>query len=166
MAVGAYAYDSPEANEGKVFVWYGSATGLGTNGTPANADWEAESNSTGSIFGYSVAAGGDVNDDGYDDLLVTAPSYPIGGAWFLWTGSADGLGPSGSPLNCTDSGYSDQSGSNLGRDTAGALDANGDGRDDIFVAARLYSNGQSYEGMVFGYYSFAHQYLPLIIRQP
>lgn len=164
LAISAYAYDNPEVNEGKVFVWYGSDTGLGANGLPSNADWSAESNLTGSVFGYSVNPAGNVNGDAYDDLLVTAPGYPIGGAWFVWIGDDDGLGPNGTPMNSDRSGYSDQSGSNLGRDNAGALDANGDGRDDIFVAARLYSNGQPSEGMVFGYYSMILQYLPLAIR--
>ena len=165
LAVSAYAFDNPDNNEGKVFVWYGSSTGLGDDGTPSNADWEAESNLAGSIFGYSLNPAGDVNGDGYDDLLVTAPGYPSGGAWFVWTGSPSGLGPNGTPENSKKSGYSDQSGSNLGRDNAGALDVNDDGLDDIFVAARLYSNGQPSEGMVFGYYSGSiHLYLPLIIR--
>jgi hypothetical protein len=164
LAVAAFGYDNSEMNEGKVFIWYGSGTGLGSNGTPANADWEAETNVAGTILGYSVNQAGDVNGDDYADLLVTAPAYPDGGAWFVWTGSANGLGESGTPQNAYRSGYSDQSGSNLGRDNASALDANGDGLDDIFVAARAYSNGQTYEGMVFGYYSSLELYLPVIMR--
>ncbi len=164
LAVGAYAYDNPESNEGKVFVWYGSAAGLGTNGTPSNADWTAESNVAGSILGYSVNPAGDVNGDGYADLLVTAASYTSGGAWFVWTGSDAGLGENGTPQNSDRSGYSDQASANLGRDNAGALDVNGDGRDDIIVPARLYSNGQDSEGVVFGYYSPAPLFLPLVMR--
>jgi hypothetical protein len=164
LAVGAHGYDNPEVNEGKVFVWYGSASGLGSNGTPANADWDAESNVAGVSLGYSVNPAGDVNGDGHNDLLITAPTYSIGGAWFVWTGSDDGLGPNGTPQNSDKSGYSDQAGSNLGRENAGAMDVNGDGLDDIFVAARLYSNGQAGEGMVFGYYNTWRIFLPLVIR--
>ncbi|NJD59811.1 MAG: hypothetical protein C3F13_18385 [Anaerolineales bacterium] len=155
LAVGAYAYDNPEVNEGKVFVWYGSSTGLGANGTPSNADWTAESNVVSAVLGYAVVPAGDVNGDGYDDLLVTASSYTGGGAWFVWTGSEAGLGDNGTPQNSDRSGYSDQADANLGRDNASALDVNGDGMDDIIVPARLYSNGEFSEGMVFAYYNVA-----------
>ncbi len=154
LAVGAYAYDNTEASEGKVFVWYGAeTTGLGDPGTPTNADWEAESNDAGAIFGYSVNPAGDVNNDGYADLLVTAPQYSTGGAYFVWTGSDSGLGDDGTPQNADQSAVSDQAGSDFGRDNASAMDVDGDGGDDIFVAARLYTNGETTEGMVFGYYA-------------
>ena len=70
IIVGASNYDNVESNEGGVFVWYGSATGLGESGTPANADWQAESNQATAYFGNSGASAGDVNNDGYDELLL------------------------------------------------------------------------------------------------
>ena len=45
-----------------------------------------------SAFGYSLANGGDMNDDGFIDVFVGAPYYDDGeGAVFLYLGSADGL---------------------------------------------------------------------------
>jgi hypothetical protein len=175
LAVGAYAYDNPETSEGKVFVWYGSSGGLGDNGTPANADWSAELDVS-SYFGYVVRSAGDVNQDGFSDLIATAPSYgfdaqgePLSGAgaWFIWTGSADGLGDNGTRANADYAGFGDQANGNLGRNEAGAADVNNDGWDDIFVAAYLYDDPETDEGVVFGY-DLAPQgftiFLPLILR--
>jgi hypothetical protein len=178
IAVGAYGYDNPEVNEGKVFVWYGSASGLGPNGDPSNANWSAESNIAGVNFGYVVRPGGDVNHDGYADLLATAYYYPFdaqgqplagAGAWFVWTGSASGLGENGTPANADFAGYGDQLQERLGRDDAGAADVNHDGKSDIFVASYLYDSPQFVdEGAVFGYYfTYTTRILiPLVSRNP
>ena len=42
-------------------------------------------------FGFSVSTAGDVNDDGYDDVIVGAPHYTNGGAAFVYHGSEGGL---------------------------------------------------------------------------
>lgn len=161
IVVGAYAYDNPEVSEGKLFAWYGSATGLGEKGNPANADWTAEANVSASL-GYVVRPGGDVNNDGYADLLATAYGYSFdaqgqplagAGAWFIWAGSASGLGENGTPANADYAGYGDQANGRLGRDEAGAADVNHDGLSDIFVAAYMYDHPEIDEGAVFGYYS-------------
>ena len=48
-----------------------------------------------SEFGYSVATAGDVNGDGFSDVIVGAPSYDNGesdeGAAFVYHGSGSGL---------------------------------------------------------------------------
>ena len=167
MAVGAYGYDNPETSEGAVFVWYGSAAGLGTAmGNPGNAGWRAESN-VGSSLGFSLRPAGDVNGDGYADLLAGAPSYPApsGGAWFVWLGAPAGLGDPGTPANADVAGYGDQAGGGLGRDEIAAGDVNGDGFSDIFAAAYMYDMGQTDEGVVFGYYSpYRRLFLPLVLR--
>jgi hypothetical protein len=70
VIVGAYTYDDGQDNEGRAFVFHGSATGLSSV-----ADWTAESDQGGAQFGYSVGTAGDVNGDGYGDTIVGAPSY-------------------------------------------------------------------------------------------
>jgi len=53
--VGAHFYDNGQANEGRAFVFHGSASGLS-----ATADWTAESDQAYSYFGRSVSGAGDV----------------------------------------------------------------------------------------------------------
>jgi len=57
------------ANVGAVFVSYGSATGLST--TP-NAKLQPSTAVAGAMFGFSIA-GGDINNDGKNDIIVGAP---------------------------------------------------------------------------------------------
>lgn len=57
------------ASVGAAFVYFGSGSG------PAVAPSEALQSTTqlGALFGYSVCAAGDVNGDGFDDVVVGAP---------------------------------------------------------------------------------------------
>jgi hypothetical protein len=51
-----------------------------------------------SYSGHSVAVAGDVNGDGFDDLIVGAPIAPVdgyySGASYIVFGAAGGFGPS------------------------------------------------------------------------
>lgn len=81
-----------EPVNGRAYVYYGSASG-----TSLTADWMVESKGLFDEFGDSVATAGDVNGDGYDDVIVGAPYYSVGqdsdyaGAAFVYHGSASGL---------------------------------------------------------------------------
>ena len=69
LAVGAWGNDEGGlSNRGKVYVYHGSPAGPGD--TPA---WFRSGDAAGDQFGYSVSTAGDVNGDGYDDLVVGAP---------------------------------------------------------------------------------------------
>jgi hypothetical protein len=155
IAVGSPWASNPEFAEGAVYVWYGSASGLGTSGTPANADWTAEANSGSAFVGRSVA-GGDVNGDGVSDLVVGASGWDNGegneGAVFLWLGSAAGLGPPGNPDNAVWRAEANQESAFLGWSVAVVQDFSGDGYGDVMAGAWWYDHGETNEGAAFMWY--------------
>ena len=145
VIIGAPEFDNGQDNEGKAFVYLGSATGLATS--PA---WTAESNQVVAGFGYSVASAGDVNGDGFSDILVGSYLQDNGesneGRAFLYKGSASGLATSPSW-----SAESNQAGANFGTSVASAGDVNGDGFSDVIIGAPGFDNGQGDEGRAFVY---------------
>lgn len=129
--IAEYGYDS---NRGRVMVWTGSAAGLGPSGTPANAAWVGSGDGEAEWFGFQAAGAGDVNGDGYADLLVGAPEHTAGqlreGRACIFFGSSAGL--LSSPSWTAES---DQAGAVMGYSVFGAGDLNGDGFSDIAVGA-------------------------------
>ncbi len=86
---------------------------------------------TNSYFGYSVAGAGDVNGDGYDDVVVGAYIYMYNttiGRAYVYLGSASGL-LSTAATTLSEGAYY------FGHSVAGAGDVNGDGYDDVVVGA-------------------------------
>jgi hypothetical protein len=149
VIVGTPGYANGETDEGRAFVYHGSASGL--SATPA---WTAESNQAGARFGYSVGTAGDVDGDGYSDVIVGAYGYTNGetaeGAAFVYHGSASGL--SATPDWTAES---NQANAWFGYSVGTAGDVNGDGYDDVIVGARYYANGQTNEGRAFVYHGSA-----------
>ncbi len=90
IIVSAYQYDNGETDEGKVFVYFGSATGLSIS-----PDWSAEGNQAEAYFGLASGTAGDINGDGFADVLIGVSLYDDGqtneGRAYLFQGSAAGL---------------------------------------------------------------------------
>ena len=84
IIVAAPAHQLPGAR-GAVMVYHGSSSGPSL--TP---DWMVTGTSSVAAFGYKVATAGDVNADGYDDVLVNQ-LYLVPDRVFLYLGSASGL---------------------------------------------------------------------------
>jgi hypothetical protein len=150
IAVGAYQYDKGSSNEGAVMIHYGSPNGI--NIAPALT---LESDQTEAQFGISVACAGDVNADGFADLIVGSRYYDKGqvneGAAFIYQGSKDGLNPA--PISVLESNQGDAW---LGSAVAPAGDVNGDGFSDVLVGSYAFDNGQKDEGSVFVWYGKAN----------
>jgi hypothetical protein len=148
VIVGAGGYDNGEANEGRAFVYHGSGAGLATT-----AAWTAEGNQDFADFGFSVATAGDVNGDGFSDVIVGARTYDNGeaneGRAFVYHGSAAGLATTSDW-----SAESDQADADFGW-VATAGDVNGDGFSDVIVGAPRYDNGETDEGRAFVYHGSA-----------
>jgi hypothetical protein len=144
VVVGASLFDNGEPDEGRAFLFLGGASGLSS--TPA---WTAESNQAGARFGTSAASAGDVNADGYSDLVVGVADFPSGGAQgraVLYLGSSRGLSPT--PAWTADG---NQAGALFGSSLASAGDVNGDGYSDVVIGAKGFDNGQADEGRAFVY---------------
>jgi hypothetical protein len=148
VAIGAPRQDGSSNQEGAVYVYHGSSTGL-----PATApNWSRFGGQGAAHFGSSVASAGDVNADGYGDLIVGEPDYDNGqaeshdGQAYVFLGGAAGL--AASPVWTV---VGDQELASLGERVAGAGDVNGDGFADVLVSAPFYDGAITDEGRVWLY---------------
>jgi hypothetical protein len=126
VVVGANSYGG---GQGKVYVFHGSASGLS-----ATAGWTAVGELFFTHFGGPVASAGDVNDDGYADVVVGAVSFDnIKGKAYIYHGSSGGLSltPNWTATGEAPSNY-------FGWSVASAGDVNGDGYADLAVGAICY----------------------------
>jgi uncharacterized repeat protein (TIGR01451 family) len=148
VIVGALGYDNGQSNEGAAFIFLGSAAGV-VGSSPADAHALLESNQESAHLGVSVSTAGDVNGDGFADVIVGAHDYSDGqtheGAALVFLGSASGIVGS-SPAGAHALLEPDQDAAMLGWSVSTAGDVNGDGFADVIVGARSYENGQTGEG--------------------
>ncbi len=147
--------------QGRVWVFHGSATGL----SPTHA-WARVSGRRDAVYGYSVATAGDVNGDGYADVLIGAP-YMTGaggaaseGVVCLYLGSSTGVR---STYSWT--GQGGQTDARYGIAVAGAGDVNGDGYADLLIGASGYDEVHTNEGKAFAYYGNGRSGVPLRLLQ-
>lgn len=124
VAISAVDFTDTQPAEGTVFVFSGSAAGLGAGGhrlaSPAPE--------SGGQFGFSLGAAGDVNADGFADLVVGSRG---GDAVTIYLGGAAGL------TGAERITIAGPEGSQFGLSVAGAGDVDADGYADVVVGAPL-----------------------------
>ncbi|MCY2960771.1 MAG: FG-GAP-like repeat-containing protein [Planctomycetota bacterium] len=146
LAVGAPKIDNPQVDEGRVYVYLGSYTGI----TGAVGDDE-ESNQAGAQLGSSIAQCGDVNGDGRAEILVGAPGYDAatnGGAAFLYQALPAGAGITLAALAVRTGA---QASSQYGFAVSAGGDVNGDGWNDVLVGAPDFDGNLSNQGRIYLY---------------
>jgi hypothetical protein len=151
---------APYVGNGRAFLYLGSASGLS-----ASHSWSASGSTPDARFGFSVAGVGDVNGDGYGDVLVGAENHAggLGGA-FLYLGqptqpsNPKGLGAL--PVRT----YTGAPGSSFGRTVAGAGDVNRDGFSDFAIGAPTHDSSGfgMHEGRVTVYHGAPTNALPTL----
>lgn len=126
VVVGAFVYGS---GAGRAYVFRGGAGAF-----DVTADDTLTGNAANDYFGIAVAGAGDVNGDGFADLIVGADGSDVGGSGagqaFVYFGASTGIEPT---PDGTLTGAA--AGDTFGRSVAGAGDVNGDGFADVVVGA-------------------------------
>ncbi|MEZ4691438.1 MAG: integrin alpha, partial [Ignavibacteria bacterium] len=138
VIIGSYLYSS---GIGRAYIYYG---GLIMNTV---ADIIITGLGSGYNFGYSVSTAGDVNGDGYSDVIIGAPGYSTntGRAYIYFGGLNMNTG-----TFLTLSG--EAAGNFFGGSVSSAGDVNGDGYSDVIAGAYGYSSNT---GRAYVYYGGA-----------
>jgi hypothetical protein len=157
----AFADRSGNDNTGRAFLVFGRSgfsptldliTLNGANGLTLDGD-TAEG-----LAGFDVSGAGDVNGDGFDDVIVgapwanTSPNVNAGAGYLVYGKANFGPGINLGTLNGTNgtaiTGIAE--GDTLGRGVGGAGDVNGDGFDDVIVRVRYFQESPHEAYIVFG----------------
>ena len=145
VIIGAYSYSS---YTGRAYVYYGGASMNNVSDVTMTGD------TTNFSFGISVSSTGDVNGDGYSDVIVGVPGYSGNtGRAYVYYGGA-------SMNNSADVTMTGEIGLNyFGGSVSSAGDVNGDGYSDIIVGAPGYSSNT---GKVYMYLGSAISAKPIL----
>ena len=147
IIVGAYSNDAGGSNAGRAYIYFGGI----------NIDNIADIILTGAAandnFSYSVSLAGDVNGDGYFDVIVGAYNNDAGGSnsgrAYLYTNSLTGA-------DIPDEFFTGEAeGDNLGISVSTAGDVNGDGYSDMIVGAYYNDAGGNNAGRAYIYFGGA-----------
>jgi len=125
---------------------------------PTSTGFTIIGNSAGNLFGRWVNTAGDINNDGYDDIIIGAPGFNGGkGASYLIYGREKSLSSnidlSLLALDPSTTGFTitgEIAGDQLGLSVSTAGDINKDGFDDIMIGANTKNNNKGVVYVIYG----------------
>lgn len=151
--IGAWYNDDGGADAGKTYLFLGRPEGWAMDTDIGDADASFIGEDSADYSSRSVAIAGDLNGDGYDDIVIGANGDDVGGSYagkaYIIFGKASGW-KSDQDLSTSDASYiGESSNDNAGSAVAGAGDVNGDGYDDLLIGAHRnseigYDSGKAY----------------------
>jgi hypothetical protein len=151
--IGAWGDEEGGAQAGQTYLVFGKASGwaMDTDLSASSASFLGEDAYDSS--GISIAGAGDVNGDGYDDILIGAPSEDDGGTsagqTYLVFGKASGWAMDTDLSASSASFWGEDSWDQSGCSVSGAGDVNNDGYDDILIGAISNNDGGDGAGQVY-----------------
>ena len=134
LIVGALHFDTTNMDAGAAFLYRGGSAGLAL--TPS---WTSSGDDqAGATFGTSVASAGDLNNDGFFDVIVGASGFdtgnPLAGKAYVFMGGPSGL----SLTSAWVSSGEDKPNTRFGGSVASASDVNMSGVSEVIIGASVF----------------------------
>ncbi|UCE36678.1 MAG: FG-GAP repeat protein [Thermoplasmata archaeon] len=148
ILIGAYKNDEAGEDAGQTYIIFGKTSGWGEDVNLSNADASFLGEAAGDLSGCSLSSAGDVDGDGFDDILIGAWREDQSDLVYLIMGNASGWSMDMN-LSDADASFLGEGGRISIHSLSSAGDFNDDGYDDILIGHPYHELDSSYKGKVY-----------------
>lgn len=153
IIIGAYTNDEGGSNAGQSYLIFGRENNWSRNINLAYSSASFIGEHPDDLLGRFCSLSGDVNDDGYDDIIIS--SYrndelgsDTGKSYLILGNSSDGI--MDIPISSANASFiGENAGDYFGYSVSSAGDVNGDGYDDILIGANMNDDGGTRSGKTY-----------------